>query len=638
MSRERPIWILPLAVAVALRGAQLVIDAVRDPLFLEPVIDAWFHTFQATQILERGWLIEGAGAYYKGPLYSYVLAVLFSVFGPTAGIVVARILAAAAGCASVVLVTLVAQRAAGRRAGTIAGLVAAVYGTAIYFDTSLLLVPYVTLAVLFAAERMARSLDEPRPERSLLEASVALGVGTLVRANVLLAVIAGAIWAVRRTRSGAWSGLGPARAVALLVVPALLVVSPATLRNAVVEGDPVLVSWNGGINLFIGNDPAFDQGSGNWHPDLSWTRLYEAPSDLGLTRGSEHQRFFVEQAVRAALDAPWRTAGIVLEKVGWLLSPYEISNNRRLGEARERSPILAVLLVDAPLMRLPFAVVLPALVLAAFAMPSKARAVLLPAALLALALAAAPLLTFNTARFRLPVVMLLLPVVGAGWAAIAAWPKARRALAAAGVLVAAVALSLAAGIGLTPPPALPPSDVGGLADVALRSGDREGAIELWRRAAEREPDDPTSRIRLADLLRSVGRCEEALEHYRHVEGTEGLAAEWKLAALRSRARCLVMLDRTAEALPLFQRFLDADPDAPTTDGRPDFHLRDVPPLRACRIRKDLALAYRRLGRDEAAAAELARIVRDCADAPRIAGEAQRALAQMAGSRQRPRAR
>ncbi|NJN64035.1 MAG: hypothetical protein HC882_03595 [Acidobacteria bacterium] len=627
---QRPVWILPAAVAALLRAAHLAFDAASDPLFTQPVVDSWFHAHQALQIIEKGWLLEGTGAFYKGPLYSYVLAVLYSILGFSAGTVAARVLSAVAGSATAALVSMIAERVHGRRAGTIAGLVVAFYGPAIYFDTTLLLEPLVCAALAYAAWHLVGATMTSAPERSLAIAGLLLGIGSLIRTNVLIAAVFVAGWAAWHASRRAWTGVNALRAGALVLIPAMLAIAPATLRNTFVAKDPVLISWNGGINLFMGNDPAFDQRSGNWHPDQSWTRLYDAPQTLGLERGADHQRFFIGQTLRAALDRPATTARVVASKVFWFLAPYEISNNRRLGEARARSPLLAVLMYESRALYLPFAFILPAIVIGIAALARVERERLMPVMLIAVAVALAPVLFFNTARFRLPFVLLLLAPATIGWLGLATRHGARRLALLAGTCVAlGFFSSLVTTRALDPPPMLPPSDTSNLALVADREGRTADVLEFAFRAVDEEPHDPMARIRLADALRSQRRCEEARVHYEHVESDSALDTEWRLAASRSLARCLVLMGHPDDAVVRYSRILDASPDWPTTSGRADFHLRNVPPLMTCRVLIERSEALAIAARTAEAAADLARVIEECADAETLANDAQARLARLA---------
>jgi tetratricopeptide (TPR) repeat protein len=247
---------------------------------------------------------------------------------------------------------------------------------------------------------------------------------------------------------------------------------------------------------------------------------------------------------------------------------------------------------------------------------------------LAAAWALTPVLFFHTARYRLPAVLLLVPLAAAGWSLLfVERPSRRRAALAAAV---AVAVLLAGGVTVPADPTLPLSDEIHLAARAERNGDDAAARRWLEVAVAREPQDPFARMRLGDHLRTRRLCEQALPHYRAVQGQAELAADWHNAALRSEARCLAGLGRHEEATARYREFLNRDPDCPVTDGRPDFHLRGVPPLVACEHRIELAVTLELAGQREVAVAELAKVIETCADAPPIAAEARRRLAEMAG--------
>jgi uncharacterized membrane protein len=281
---------VPVALAAVLRLVHLGLLAARDPLFTVPVVDSLFHAKEALRILDTGWLLSGSAAFYKGPLYSYLLAVLMALFGPVGGVVAGRLLSVACGVLVVWLVVRTAERLGGTAAAWAAGLAIALNGTAIFYDAVLLPVSLTSLLLLLAGGRLAdaRTLPDRTRAKALALGGALLGLVALARADGLVAVLAAAGWAALAARGGAWGTLRSLRAAALVLVPALAVVLPVTARNVLVAHDPVLISWNGGINLFMGNDPGFDQASGNWNPDLSWMRLYDAPGELGLRRGADH--------------------------------------------------------------------------------------------------------------------------------------------------------------------------------------------------------------------------------------------------------------------------------------------------------------------------------------------------------------
>lgn len=629
--RDLPV-LVPTALALFVRAAHLVFLAARDPLFRFPVVDEWFHFDQARQVVERGWTLPGGMAFYKGPALTYLDAVLLSLFGGAAPVAL-HVVNAALGVVAVFLGARLAGRLGGPRAAWLAGTALALYGTLVFYDGTLLQPPLLNVLLLAAATRLCDAGPRlasvgaagPRPaERSLLVAGALLGLLTITRGEGVLAIALAAGWAAHASWRGAREP-GPWRAAALVVVPAALVVAPVTARNVFVARDAVLVSWNGGINVFMGNDPAFDQGSGNWHPDLAWTRLYEAPRQLGLTRGADHQRFFLRQSWQRAVEEPAATLALLARKAALTATGYEISNNRRIYAARAYSPVLSALLWQAGPVFFPFTLAGP-LIAAGLALGG--RRVLRPGApvlLLALSVLAVPVLVFQTARYRLPGIVLLVVLAAAGWSALAV-AGTRRRIAIGGLAAAAV---LGTGLAVTPvAPALPPSDTLNLADVAEREQRMDERLRLRTRAVEAEPDDPLARMRLGDALLTARRPADAMEQFRAVAGRTGLAADWRNAATRSVARCLFDLGRFDESAAWYRRFLEADPDRPTTGGRHDFHLRGVAPLQACAIRLELARALDRARRTGEALAQTNRVAVDCAESESLSHAAQQQARQI----------
>ena len=88
-----------------------------------------------------------------------------------------------------------------------------------------------------------------RPTRSIfIAAGFALGLASLTAA-ILAALIPGvAIWLFYWLRKKA------ALAVVAFLLGAILAIAPVTLRNYIIGGDFVPISYNGGVNFYIGNN------------------------------------------------------------------------------------------------------------------------------------------------------------------------------------------------------------------------------------------------------------------------------------------------------------------------------------------------------------------------------------------------
>ncbi|MEZ5322733.1 MAG: hypothetical protein R2698_11805 [Microthrixaceae bacterium] len=100
--------------------------------------------------------------------------------------------------------------------------------------------------------------DRGRRLAAFAVAGAWLGICALVRSQVLVmfAAFAAALWSGTRRRVRAWSTRDAIAALVLVTVTAALVITPWTIRNAVVLGGFVPVSTNGGDNLCVGFNPA----------------------------------------------------------------------------------------------------------------------------------------------------------------------------------------------------------------------------------------------------------------------------------------------------------------------------------------------------------------------------------------------
>src|SRR5207245_1704428 len=77
----------------------------------------------------------------------------------------------------------------------------------------------------------------------------------------------------------------------------VLAIAPVTLRNLVRGGELIPISWNGGINLYIGNNPDYDQTVAI-RPDLHWKRFVQEPHRAGVRTAAGASSYFVAKVIR----------------------------------------------------------------------------------------------------------------------------------------------------------------------------------------------------------------------------------------------------------------------------------------------------------------------------------------------------
>ena len=256
---------------LALRGLPVLLD-------VQPTSDArWYFARAADLAAGLGYLgKDGQPTAYWPPGWPMALSVAFRVTGPSVWTVAAvnLLCAAASGW---LLRDLARALMGGDRGGELAGRVAlllyAVYPNAIAYVPLALTEVFYTFLLLLIAWLLA---VRPGWTRTVL-AGVALGFATLVKAQTLAVVPL--IVGIALLREPRWWRRIPAAAwrTALLVALAAAVVAPWTIRNERLLGHRVLVSTNGGITLFTGNN---DSTRGDFTPDDPAVRALETRTDL----------------------------------------------------------------------------------------------------------------------------------------------------------------------------------------------------------------------------------------------------------------------------------------------------------------------------------------------------------------------
>src|SRR5439155_5302490 len=201
-----------------------------------------------------------------------------------------------------------------------------------------------------------------RSRRRCLGAGVLWGLAATATPNILLAVPAAAWWAWRRIRAAA------ARLFLLGVVLPIVVV---TARNYFVAGDTVLISSNGGINFYIGNNPDYDRTI-RLRPGGEFEHLAQEPENRGIVGAAARSRYFTGRALDFLHGSPAQALRLYVRKTGDLIAGREIPRNQDQYGYRRESTLLALLLWRFGV-SFPFGVVAPLALAGAFLPPRGAE-------------------------------------------------------------------------------------------------------------------------------------------------------------------------------------------------------------------------------------------------------------------------
>ncbi|MGD8718498.1 MAG: tetratricopeptide repeat protein [Candidatus Zixiibacteriota bacterium] len=474
-----------VAVALAVRLAYFA-GMCDFPLFHAPTGDTVEYADDARVIL-AGEVLGRDVYFHSSPAYPYFLAAVAKISGNDLGdlrtIALLQLLASALTAG---LLYALGRKLMGRWGGVAAGLVYALSPTAVFYDGELLM-DFLLPPVLVGAALLAAGGKDGVRVRRAVAAGALVAFGALARPNYLLLLLplGLALWwqakeASRRRRIAI---------VAALVAAAAAVVLPVTVRNYAVGRDFVVISSNGGVNFYIGNNP---QANGTFKAPGPWPSHLEASSaafaeeaEGRALRPSEVSAFFTREALRYIFTQPVDFAGKVGRRLRLLASSYEIPNHMAFDFFRARSTVLKIL---------PFTwgIVLP-WALGGAVLVARDRKYRPALGLAAVYVASLAFLFFITGRYRFPVFPLLALFAVAGVFAAAAALRSRTWWK---VVVYAALVAGAYGAAYFPAPAdVRVSDAYSyhhLGAVYAARGDDLAAARAYEKAVEIEPEDSFS--------------------------------------------------------------------------------------------------------------------------------------------------
>jgi 4-amino-4-deoxy-L-arabinose transferase-like glycosyltransferase len=262
-------------VNLAVRGAWV---AAVHPV---PQSDFGFYFSAAARLAAGGgYTVHGQPTAYWPIGWPAILSIFFRIFGPHLWVGLAVQVLACTGIT--VMVFLIARQITGSATvGLIAGLAWTLLPDQLAWTAILGGEPVFTLLVLGSLYAFLRLDGRKRP----VIAGALLGAACWVRPTVILFPVAVVIVLILYQRRL----MAPLAQGALLAAAMLVVISPLTIRNAAVLGSPVLVSTNGGVNLWQGvhTDDRYW-----WSTDPAVNPL--APIADEVARDRLGQRLFIE--------------------------------------------------------------------------------------------------------------------------------------------------------------------------------------------------------------------------------------------------------------------------------------------------------------------------------------------------------
>ena len=483
------VFVLALAVRVV-----YIFEADASPLFAHPAVDAKTYTHHAQRLAAGNWLGVGEGPFWQPPLYPYFLGAVKVLFSESFFYAV-RFVQALLGALVCAMSWWIGRALFNPVVGLLAGVGAALCGPLIFFDGELLpasLAAFVDLLALVVLLHVWR-----RPSRwGFLGAGLAFGIGALAVPTVL--AFAGAVpivllWVTPRRQGLIWAG-----AFSLGVVLAIALVA---WRNWAIGGDGVGISYNAGINLYIGNNPDYAETVAI-RPGWEWDDLVTQPAREGIERPSAKSAYFAERAWDYIRGDPIGWLGLMGHKLGAFWHGDERGRNQPIYFWRTYSTVLSTTLWKAGI-AFPFGLVAP---LALWGMLLSLRRIgpMWPL-LYVLCYCLGVIAFFVAARYRVPVLPMLIVFAAYGLWALWDWGRAGCWRSLGLGLAVCLVFALAANSYLTP------MDMEGdaaihynLGNAYAEAGDKERALAAFERAVAEDPEYWQAWLNLGGVKAALG--------------------------------------------------------------------------------------------------------------------------------------
>jgi tetratricopeptide (TPR) repeat protein/4-amino-4-deoxy-L-arabinose transferase-like glycosyltransferase len=540
--------IVVFLLAAMVRGIYLY-DGRDNPTFSVPVVDSLTCDLVARE-LAQGW---GMSREFFWQQFFYPLFLSVVYFFSDCSILAAKIVQIVLGSVTCVLIYTVGMRIFGRAAGLAAGLLAAFYGPLFFFDLELLSAGW---ACFWAAALILLLLEtaEKKSAGLCFGTGLCAGLSVLTRPNFVPFLLAAGVWlAIVWIRGQA----GRKKVATALVVAAggfLLVTLPVAAKNWQVTGRFSFLPRTGGLNLYIGNNPDFEAVA--LRPGTEWSEVVALPLKQGLRTPEERQRFYYAKTFEYVRGQPMSFLRGLVCKTAQVTSSREMPGHIDVYMFRRWSRVLGWLMWRVDGFGFPFGILLP---LSLLGMLFFLRKLPVPLVLFLVFYPASIILTHVEARYRMPVIVPMCVLAGAGLVKIAGLVGRKRWGSVVTVAVFSVAVGFVCSIA---GPFYGEKHINYdaelhyvLAGSLKERGRIAEAVASYRTAIKVKPEYWDAYQNLGLVLVEQGRPKEAAELYEKAIGVFG-----EEAGLREGlGLALFEQGRVEDAIEQYKRALQIDP-------------------------------------------------------------------------------
>ncbi|NIM19706.1 MAG: tetratricopeptide repeat protein [Candidatus Latescibacteria bacterium] len=551
-------------VAFVLRLVFFFLSKQNNPLFYYPIMDSLYHHEWAEEIISGNFW--GDEAFFRAPLYPYFLALLYKLSGSSIGFAV--FCQHMIGSLTAVIIYFLAREYFTRKIALLAGALAALYWPFVYFEGELLIVTLILFLDVAFLWCLAFGLRR-RKSRLFIAAGIILGLSAVARPSILIFILVlpfalryGASSKEETSSKSLWR-----QQTVLVLAGTILIVLPVIIRNYIVGRDIVPIASQGGVNFYIGNNPQSDGRTAivpGTRPDW-WGGYYDTIARAEAVEGrklkpSEVSSYYFKEGFRFIGTSPGAAAKLLFHKFYLFWAGGERSNNKYIYFFWDLTGMRKVPLPG-------FWLITPLALLGGI-LQWRRRKLLAPLYLFVMSYMVGVVAFFVNARFRLPVVSVLI-----GFAAYAVFHLVtayrQKSFEALKVILILVACAFAINYDFFNFRENKPHEDSisrySLGNAFLKMGEKDLAIAEYEKALITYRRYPRSSFglvarnvnyNLGVLYWENGLCSRAIEALEKVGGFD----EYTILAWEHLADCYLKKGRMNDAIETYSKITSAQPE------------------------------------------------------------------------------
>ncbi len=248
---QQEILILGSILAVAFLLRLFYIVEIQGTFFMSYLTDdSKIYNDWATRMVDSG-VWHTNVPFFMAPIYPYILAVIYLIFGKT--LFVVQFIQAIFSTLAIAFIYLAGRNFYSKAVGYVAAVIAAFYSNFIFYSGAILSETFQMFFLAWLIYKLSQDFSK-FTWRDYAEIGVLTGIAGIFRGNTLLFAAFFFIWLVWKIVKEKEKSQELIKQTSVFVIAIVLTILPVTLHNLIYGHDFVLLTANGGINFYIGNN------------------------------------------------------------------------------------------------------------------------------------------------------------------------------------------------------------------------------------------------------------------------------------------------------------------------------------------------------------------------------------------------